>query len=820
MNIRLLRFTMLILAVLISATGAWADDAKPNLNYNENGGYYEIASAEDMITFANFCRAAKSPTCVGMTFKVTTNELDLGTDDFKRITGEFGGTFDGQGVVLKNIHQVSLFETIKGGTVMNITLDASCYWEGSRENSIGGIATNNEGGTISGCTNNAKAKGYARTSGIVNYNHKGTVKDCVNNGTIEGGSGNAAGIVGDNEGGTIIGCVNNGTIIGKGGYCGGIAGTSTGKDIVTISNCRNNGHIQSSGQNTGGIVGSHGEKGTIQDCTNSGDVESRSYLIGGIAGGSGGIIIGCTNSGRISGRDTNNGGITGANTGEVRNCTNTGDVSGDSYCGGISGRSTGKMFDSQVSDCTISAISNLYAGAILGTRTHGILSENYYTSNVNVVVNSASTPKTYSGSTPRGRGATGYQEIYDPDDLYEMEVDGKIYYNGAVVKLNSGEGTFNLIYMVDNEVYKTYTLAYNEVITPEPAPTKEGYTFSGWSEIPERMPAKDVTVTGTFTVNTYKLTYMVDGEVHATYNIEYGKTITAEAEPKKEGYTFSGWSEIPETMPAKDVTITGSFIVNMYKLTYYVDGEVYKTCEIEYSATITPEAAPEKEGYTFTEWKGLPETMPAKDVDVTAVYYVNTYMLTYMVDGEVYATYNIEYGKAITAETEPKKEGYTFSGWSEIPETMPAHDVTVEGSFTILPTIYLVVWTKNGEQAGYALNKRPVLKFTETEMIISGEDIDVIYALDNFARYTYSDQEPTVIKDIRTDEAKARFEGESLIFPSLKANNTISVYTLNGVQIIKKTVHEDGEYAFPLSALRKGVYLVNVNGLTYKIAKK
>lgn len=694
---------MLILAVLISATGAWADDAKPNLNYNENGGYYEIASVEDMITFANFCRNAKSPTCVDMTFKVTAKELDLGTTDFKRITGSFGGTFDGQGVVLKNIHLVSLFETIKGGTVMNITLDASCYWEGSRENSIGGIATNNEGGTISGCTNNAKAKGYARTSGIVNYNHKGTVKDCVNNGTIEGGSGNAAGIVGDNEGGTIIGCVNNGTIIGKGGYCGGIAGTSTGKDIVTISNCKNTGHIQSSGQNSGGIVGSHGEKGTIQDCTNSGDVESPSYLIGGIAGGSGGIITGCTNSGRISGGDTNNGGITGANTGEVRNCTNTGDVSGDSYCGGISGRCTGKMFDSQVSDCTISAISNLYTGAILGTRTHGILSENYYTSNVNVVVNSASTPKTYSGSTPRGRGATGYQETYDPDDLYEMEVDGKIYYNGAVVKLNSGEGTFNLIYMVDNEVYKTYTLAYDEVITPEPAPTKEGYTFSGWSEIPERMPAKDVTVTGTFTVNTYTLTYMVDGEVYATYNIEYGKAITAEAEPEKEGYTFSGWSEIPETMPAHDVTITGSFTI-----------------------------------------------IPVSD------------------------------GK----------------------------------------TIYLIVWTKNGEQVGYALDKRPILTFAENEMTIRGEGFDVTYSLESFVRYTYDDQEPTAIKDIRTDKMIAKFEGESLIFPSLKANSTVSVYTLNGTQIFKKTIHEDGEYAFPISTLRTGVYLVNVNGQTYKIMKK
>ena len=135
-------------------------------------------------------------------------------------------------------------------------------------------------------------------------------------------------------------------------------------------------------------------------------------------------------------------------------------------------------------------------------------------------------------------------------------------------------------------------------------------------------------------------------------------------------------------------------------------------------------------------------------------------------------------------------------------------------------TIYLVVWTKGGEEVGYALNKKPVLKFTESEMKISGEGIDVIYALDDFARYTYSDQEPTAIKDIRTDDAKAKFDGESLLFPSLKANSTISVYTLNGVQIFKKTVHEDGGYVFPLSALRAGAYLVNINGLTYKIMKK
>ena len=67
-----------------------------------------------------------------------------------------------------------------------------------------------------------------------------------------------------------------------------------------------------------------------------------------------------------------------------------------------------------------------------------------------------------------------------------------------------------------------------------------------------------------------------------------------------------------------------------------------------------------------------------------------------MVDGTLYKEYSIEEGSAIIPEPAPTKDGYTFSGWSEIPETMPAHDVTVTGSFTkiaqgqcTMPTIAL-----------------------------------------------------------------------------------------------------------------------------------
>ncbi len=242
---------------------------------------------------------------------------------------------------------------------------------------------------------------------------------------------------------------------------------------------------------------------------------------------------------------------------------------------------------------------------------------------------------------------------------------------------------YKLTYTVDGAVYKTISVTYGSAVTAEAAPVKEGYTFSGWSNLPSTMPAKDVTVSGSFSVNEYKLTYIVDGAVYKTISVAYGSAVTAEAAPVKEGYTFSGWSNLPSTMPAKDVTVSGSFSANKYKLTYTVDGAVYKTVSVAYGSTVTAEAAPVKEGYTFSGWSNLPGAMPAKDVTVAGSFSVNEYKLTYTVDGAVYKTVSVAYGSAVTAEAAPVREGYTFSGWSEIPSTMPAKDVTVAGSFSI-----------------------------------------------------------------------------------------------------------------------------------------
>jgi hypothetical protein len=188
------------------------------------------------------------------------------------------------------------------------------------------------------------------------------------------------------------------------------------------------------------------------------------------------------------------------------------------------------------------------------------------------------------------------------------------------IKEGNGNATlYTLTYIVDYQKYSSYELEYGASITPEPEPTKEGYTFSGWSDIPETMPAHNVTVKGSFTANKYILTYIVDGEEYKTYEVEYGEKITPEAEPTKDGYTFKGWSNLPAYMPAHDVTVTGTFSINSYKLTYMIDDVVYKEVMYEYGATIVPESQPDGDYISF-DWVGLPETMPANDVTVYAVY--------------------------------------------------------------------------------------------------------------------------------------------------------------------------------------------------------
>ena len=221
--------------------------------------------------------------------------------------------------------------------------------------------------------------------------------------------------------------------------------------------------------------------------------------------------------------------------------------------------------------------------------------------------------------------------------------------------------SYTITYMVDGEVYHTETLIQgSDIVVPE-EPTKEGYTFSGWSTLPETMPTHDVIVNGSFTINKYVVTFTVGGVVIVSDSLEYGAPITVPTMPAREGYTFSGWSDVAETVPASDVTYDACYVANIYKVYYFVGTAIVHIAEVAYGEAI-PEYIyePTAEGDVFMGWIGdTYDTMPAHDVVYTANI-VNGIEQT-MIDKGQFTIYDLS-GRKVT-DTENLKGGiYIVNG--------------------------------------------------------------------------------------------------------------------------------------------------------------
>ena len=144
---------------------------------------------------------------------------------------------------------------------------------------------------------------------------------------------------------------------------------------------------------------------------------------------------------------------------------------------------------------------------------------------------------------------------------------------------------------------------------------------------------------------------------------------------------FKGCSSLNSvTMGTGIKTIGGSAFASCPELTdFYCYAEnvpntsstAFEDSYIEYATLHVPDVSVNLYKQA-SPWNNFKEIVPTT---------VKTYILTYIVDNEVYKTYEVDYGSAITPEPEPTKDGYTFSGWSEIPDIMPPYDVTVIGSF-------------------------------------------------------------------------------------------------------------------------------------------
>ena len=289
------------------------------------------------------------------------------------------------------------------------------------------------------------------------------------------------------------------------------------------------------------------------------------------------------------------------------------------------------------------------------------------------------------------------------------------------------------------------TQDYGTEITAPDNPTRKGYTFKGWDkEIPETMPAENITVKAQWEINQYTITFDTNGGSEiAPITQDYGTAITAPDNPTRKGYTFKGWDkEIPETMPAENITVKAQWKINQYTITFDTNGgsEIVPITQ-DYGTEITAPDNPTRKGYTFKGWdKEIPETMPAENITVKAQWEINQYTITFDTNGgSEIAPITQDYGTAITAPDNPTRKGYTFKGWDkEIPETMPAENITITARWrdTEKPTGEIIIGTNKWNEFLNELTFGIFFKDTQEVTINAVDNSGVV-----FVSYLVTDKE-------------------------------------------------------------------------------
>ena len=244
--------------------------------------------------------------------------------------------------------------------------------------------------------------------------------------------------------------------------------------------------------------------------------------------------------------------------------------------------------------------------------------------------------------------------------------------------------------------------------------------------------------------NKYTITFDTNGGSEiAPITQDYGTEITAPDNPTRKGYTFKGWDkEIPETMPAENITVKAQWKINQYTITFDTNGgsEIAPITQ-DYGTEITAPANPTRKGYTFKGWdKEIPETMPAENMTVKAQWEINQYTIAFDTNGgSEIAPITQDYGTEITAPDNPTRKGYTFKGWDkEIPETMPAENITITARWkdTEKPTGEIIIGTNKWNEFLNELTFGIFFKDTQEVTINAVDNSGVV-----FVSYLVTDKE-------------------------------------------------------------------------------
>ena len=403
--------------------------------------------------------------------------------------------------------------------------------------------------------------------------------------------------------------------------------------------------------------------------------------------------------------------------------------------------------------------------------------------------------KTYTEASRKALDAALAVDVRGKKLSEQSVVDAQTAAINAAVK-GLEKMTYNATFYVDGEEYRVVPTKVGEQIVAPEAPSKQGYTFTGWTPEVGTMGIEDVSFNAVFSAGTVAYTvetYVMDvtgnygdaaienksattgetvsvtpeardgfsvaaeselsGEVKAdgslvlkvyysrnqykltvdgnVTNVYYGAAISVAEPAAREGYTFAGWDrDVPETMPASDVTLVSQWNENDADYTAYnaakaaaeakqKEANFDKTYTAETRAALAKALAKDVSGRKYTQQGEVDAAAKAINDAVTALELM-TYKATFYVDGAEYKVVTAKVGEAIAKPEDPSKTGYVFTGWDPEVGTMGTEDISFNAKFSAGEVSYTVETYVMGLDGQYgAADSKNVAATTGAEITLT-----------------------------------------------------------------------------------------------------
>ena len=403
--------------------------------------------------------------------------------------------------------------------------------------------------------------------------------------------------------------------------------------------------------------------------------------------------------------------------------------------------------------------------------------------------------KTYTEASRKALDAALAVDVANKKLSEQGVVDAQTAAINAAVK-GLEKMTYNATFYVDGEEYRVVPTKVGEQIVAPEAPSKQGYTFTGWTPEVGTMGIEDISFNAVFsagivayTVETYVMDVtgnygdaaienksattgetvsvtpearegfsvaaesVLSGEVKAdgslvlkvyysrnqykltvdgnVTNVYYGAAISVAEPAAREGYTFAGWDrDVPETMPASDVTLVSQWNENDADYTAYNAAKAAaeaKQAEANFDKTYTAESrqaladalAKDVSGRKYTQQGEVDAAAKAINDAVTALELM-TYKATFYVDGAEYKVVTAKVGEQIAKPEDPSKTGYVFTGWDPEVGTMGTEDISFNAKFSAGEVSYTVETYVMGLDGQYgAADSKNVAATTGAEITLT-----------------------------------------------------------------------------------------------------